>query len=51
MRATADALDELDEIEYVVITAGRFDVFAEVVCLDMAHLLELVNDRIRSWTA
>ena len=47
VRAAADALGEWDEIEYVVITAGRYDVFAEVVCSDMAHLLELVNDRIR----
>ena len=31
----------------MVITAGRYDIFAEVVCVDMGHLLELVNDRIR----
>jgi len=47
VRAVAASLTELDEAEYVVITAGRYDIFAEVVCLDMAHLLELVNDRIR----
>ncbi len=47
VRVTADALGEWDEIEYVVITAGRYDLFAEVVCCDMAHLLELVNDRVR----
>ena len=47
VRAAAEALGEWDEIEYVVITAGRYDVFAEVVCTDMSHLLELVNDRIR----
>ncbi len=47
VRAAAASLTELDEAEYVVITAGRYDIFAEVVCLDMAHLLELVNDRIR----
>lgn len=48
VRAVADALSELDEAEYVVITAGRYDIFAEVVCVDMSHLLELVNDRIRT---
>ncbi len=47
VRVVADALATMDEVEYVVITAGRYDVFVEVVCLDMAHLLELVNDRIR----
>jgi Lrp/AsnC family transcriptional regulator for asnA, asnC and gidA len=47
VRAVADALSELDEVEYLVITAGRYDIFVEVVCVDMSHLLELVNDRIR----
>ncbi len=47
VRVVADALTAMDEAEYVVITAGRYDVFVEVVCVDMAHLLELVNDRIR----
>lgn len=47
VRAVAGALSELDEVEYLVITAGRYDIFVEVVCVDMAHLLELVNDRIR----
>jgi len=32
----------------VLITAGRFDVLAEVLCEDNAALLALVNDRIRS---
>lgn len=48
VRAVADALTEWDEAEYVVITAGRYDIFTEVVCVDMSHLLELVNDRIRT---
>ena len=48
VRTVASSLGEWDEIEYVVITAGRYDLFLEVVCVDMAHLLELVNDRIRA---
>lgn len=48
VRKVASSLGEWDEIEYVVITAGRYDLFLEVVCVDMAHLLELVNDRIRA---
>ncbi len=47
LRAVAAALAAVDEIEYVVITTGRFDVFAEVVCTDTSALLDLVNDRIR----
>ncbi|MFZ5869013.1 MAG: Lrp/AsnC family transcriptional regulator [Actinomycetota bacterium] len=43
----ADALAEMPEVDYVVITAGSFDVLAEVVCEDDDHLLELIGDRIR----
>ena len=43
----ADALAELDEVDYVVMTAGSFDVLAEVVCEDDDHLLELLSTRIR----
>jgi Lrp/AsnC family transcriptional regulator, regulator for asnA, asnC and gidA len=48
LRSVAAALAEVAEIDYVVITTGRFDVFAEVVCADTGALLDLVNDRIRS---
>jgi Lrp/AsnC family transcriptional regulator for asnA, asnC and gidA len=35
-------------VDYVVITAGSFDVMAEVVCEDDDQLIELLNDKIRS---
>ncbi|MCU0283598.1 MAG: Lrp/AsnC family transcriptional regulator [Candidatus Nanopelagicales bacterium] len=44
----ADALAALDEVDYVVITAGGFDILAEVVCEDDDHLLEIMNSKIRS---
>ncbi|MGW0706954.1 Lrp/AsnC family transcriptional regulator [Streptomyces sp. NPDC002643] len=44
----ADALDAMQEVEYIVITAGSFDLMAEVVCEDDDHLLELINKRIRT---
>jgi Lrp/AsnC family transcriptional regulator for asnA, asnC and gidA len=37
----------MDEIDYVVITAGSFDVLAEVVCEDDDHLLETLG-RLRA---
>ncbi len=43
----ADALAELDEVDYVVITAGSFDVLAEVVCESDEHLLEIISPQIR----
>ena len=47
VRVVSKQLGDLDEVEYVVITSGRFDVLAEVVCTDTRALLDLVNDRIR----
>jgi Lrp/AsnC family transcriptional regulator for asnA, asnC and gidA len=44
----ADALAEMPEVDYVVITAGSFDVLVEAVCEDDEHLLELVGRRIRA---
>lgn len=43
-----DALSEMPEVDYVVTTAGSFDILAEVVCEDDDHLLELIGKRIRS---
>jgi len=38
----------MEEIDYVVITAGSFDLLAEVVCESDEHLLEVLSNRIRS---
>jgi len=43
----ADALDSFDDIDYLVVTAGSFDLLCEVVVEDDAALLALTN-RIRS---
>ena len=43
----ADALAEMDEVDYVVITAGSFDLLVEVVCESDEHLLEVLSTRIR----
>ena len=48
MEAVAAALAQIDEVDYVVIVAGGWDILAEVVVEDDAHLLRLVNDRIRT---
>jgi Lrp/AsnC family transcriptional regulator for asnA, asnC and gidA len=48
LRAVADALAAIDEVTYVVITAGRFDIMAEVVCEGAEELLSLVNDQVRA---
>jgi Lrp/AsnC family transcriptional regulator, regulator for asnA, asnC and gidA len=45
--AAADKIATIDEVDYLVATAGGIDLFAEVVAVDDQHLYELVN-RIRS---
>jgi Lrp/AsnC family transcriptional regulator, regulator for asnA, asnC and gidA len=47
VRDIADRLATLPEVDYVVVTAGSFDVLLEVVCEDDDHLLDTVA-RIRS---
>ena len=48
MTEVAETLSGMDEVSYVVTTAGSFDVLAEVVCEDDDHLLELLTKRIRT---
>jgi len=44
----AEKLAAVPSIDYVVLTAGSFDVIAEVVCEDDNDLLELLNTQIRA---
>jgi Lrp/AsnC family transcriptional regulator for asnA, asnC and gidA len=48
VRAVADRVSELDNVIYVVLTSGSFDLFAEVVCADMDELFVVVNDHIKA---
>ena len=43
----ANRLADLEEVTYVVTTAGSFDLIIEVVCEDDDELLDLVSRRIR----
>ncbi|GAA3779098.1 Lrp/AsnC family transcriptional regulator [Streptomyces phyllanthi] len=48
VETVADALSAMSECEYVVMTAGSFDLMVEIVCEDDDHLLEVINKRIRA---
>ncbi|MHB1582119.1 MAG: Lrp/AsnC family transcriptional regulator [Acidimicrobiales bacterium] len=48
VRLVAEKVAALEEVDYVVMCAGSFDVLAEVVCEDDDRLLHLLNDSIRS---
>jgi Lrp/AsnC family transcriptional regulator, regulator for asnA, asnC and gidA len=46
LERVADHLAGMEEIDYVVITSGSFDLLVEVVCEDDDHLLEILS-RVR----
>lgn len=48
LEPVADALAALDAVDYVVITAGSFDLLVELVCESDEHLLELLSSKIRT---
>jgi Lrp/AsnC family transcriptional regulator, regulator for asnA, asnC and gidA len=48
LRAVASKLAEVDNVDYVVVTTGRFDLVVEVVCRDHEELLHLINDVVRA---
>ena len=47
LESVADKLAAMSEVDYLVITAGSYDILIEVVCTDDDHLLEVLNRRIR----
>lgn len=42
----AEKISKLDEVIYMVISSGRFDIFAEVVCRDHADLLRFITEKL-----
>lgn len=48
IEAVADEIVKLPEVDYLVITAGSFDILVEIVCEDDDALLNIINRRIRA---
>ena len=46
--SVAERLSSISSVDYVVLTAGSFDIFAEVVCENDEDLINLLNKEIRS---
>ncbi|MEA2331908.1 MAG: hypothetical protein QOH58_2046 [Thermoleophilaceae bacterium] len=44
----ADRLRDLPSVTYLAVCAGRFDLMAEVLCLDLRHLAQLVDEEVRT---
>ena len=47
-RSIAESIAALSETDYVVHTAGSFDILVEVICEDDDEFIELLNSKIRS---
>jgi Lrp/AsnC family transcriptional regulator for asnA, asnC and gidA len=47
LEPVADALSAIREVAYVVLTAGSYDLLAEVVCESDEHLLDIISNEIR----
>jgi Lrp/AsnC family transcriptional regulator for asnA, asnC and gidA len=47
-RKVAEKLSAMQEVDYVVMCAGSFDILAEIVCEDDERLLHVLNDSVRS---
>ena len=47
-RVLADTIAALPAVDYVVLTAGSFDILAEIVCENDEELITLLNSEIRT---
>jgi Lrp/AsnC family transcriptional regulator for asnA, asnC and gidA len=47
-REIADRLAQIGQIDYLVLTTGRFDILAEMVCRDDNELTDLLHGKIRT---
>jgi Lrp/AsnC family transcriptional regulator for asnA, asnC and gidA len=47
-RRVAEKLSAMQEVDYVVMCAGSFDILVEIVCEDDERLLHVLNDSVRS---
>ncbi|GIE32306.1 putative transcriptional regulator, AsnC family protein [Actinoplanes italicus] len=48
LRTIADRIAAIPEVDYVVICAGRYDLLVELVCTDDEHLLDILNEKLRT---
>ena len=48
LREIARQLASFEEIIYLVICTGTYDILVEVICRDNAHLLQFLTERLRA---
>lgn len=42
----AKQIASLDEVSYLIVVSGLYDIIAEVICRDQTHLLQFLTDRL-----
>jgi Lrp/AsnC family transcriptional regulator for asnA, asnC and gidA len=42
----ADKIAALDEVIYLIVVSGAYDILAEIVCRDQKHLLQFITERL-----
>lgn len=42
----AEKIAALEEVIYLIVTSGSYDIITEVICRDHAHLLEFLTERL-----
>lgn len=48
LQEIAQEIAAFDEVIYLVLSAGGYDILAEVICRDNAHLLDFLSQRLHS---
>lgn len=48
LEPVADTIADLEQVDYVVVTAGSYDILAELVCESDEALLQLISGKIRT---
>jgi Lrp/AsnC family transcriptional regulator for asnA, asnC and gidA len=48
LREIAEQIAALEEVVYLVLCTGTYDILAEVVCRDQAHFLTFLTERLRA---
>jgi Lrp/AsnC family transcriptional regulator for asnA, asnC and gidA len=46
VQEVAAKLGDMDELDYIVITTGRFDILAELVATSDDELLDIISQRV-----
>jgi len=46
MLDVAKKVAEFEEVIYLIVSSGRFDIICEVVCRDHAHLLQFLTEKL-----